>query len=65
MEKYKHKFVIYKDEKEQWRWRLRSKNGRIIADSGESYVRKHDLLTQLNKIINITPDTVRIDVNNE
>ena len=31
---------IYQDRRGDWRWRLRSSNGRIIADSAESYVKK-------------------------
>lgn len=31
------KFVVYKDRKSEWRWRLKAKNGRIVADSGEGY----------------------------
>jgi uncharacterized protein YegP (UPF0339 family) len=31
------KFHIYKDSAGEWRWRLKSANGRIIADSGEGY----------------------------
>lgn len=30
-------FEVYKDSEEQWRWRLRHRNGNIIADSGEGY----------------------------
>lgn len=35
------KFEIYRDtsRKREWRWRLRAKNGRIIANSGEGYKR--------------------------
>lgn len=65
MSKYKHKFAVYKDKNHQWRWRLRAKNGRIVADSGESYTRKSDLLSQLNKIINIAPETVKIETVDE
>jgi uncharacterized protein len=36
------KFYIYRDAKGEYRWRLRVGNGRIIADSGEGYVRKID-----------------------
>lgn len=25
-----------------WRWRVRARNGRIIAESGEAYSREHD-----------------------
>lgn len=34
------KFVIYKDAAKEYRWRLVSRNGRIIANSGEGYKRK-------------------------
>lgn len=27
----------YKDIKGEWRWRLTARNGRVVADSGESY----------------------------
>ncbi|NOK20323.1 YegP family protein [Corallococcus carmarthensis] len=31
------KFQIYKDARGEWRWKLISTNGRIVADSGEGY----------------------------
>ena len=31
------KLLGYRDEKGEWRWRLFARNGRIVADSGESY----------------------------
>jgi uncharacterized protein YegP (UPF0339 family) len=34
------KFVVYPDISGQYRWRLKAANGRIVADSGESYVSK-------------------------
>ena len=33
-------FQIYKDRREEWRWRLVSGGGKIIATSGESYKSK-------------------------
>lgn len=32
-----YQFVIYKDAKGEWRWKLRASNGRTVADSGEGY----------------------------
>ena len=29
--------TIYRDKAKGWRWRLRAKNGKIVADSSESY----------------------------
>lgn len=31
---------IYTDRAKQFRWRLKASNGRILADSGESYTRR-------------------------
>ena len=33
---------VYEDKGGGWRWRRVSSNGRIVADSGESYTRKFD-----------------------
>ncbi len=30
-------FELYEDANEEWRWRLRHRNGNILADSGEGY----------------------------
>lgn len=34
------KFQIYKDSKNEYRWRFRADNGRIVADSAEGYTTK-------------------------
>ena len=34
------KIQIYKDKRGEWRWRIKTKNGRVIADSAEGYKRK-------------------------
>lgn len=31
---------LYRDASGEWRWRLRAKNGKILADSGEGYKRR-------------------------
>ena len=31
------KFEVYRDRNSNWRWRLKARNGRIVADSGEGY----------------------------
>jgi uncharacterized protein YegP (UPF0339 family) len=36
------KFQLYRDGRQEYRWRLRARNNRIIADSGEGYVHKAD-----------------------
>jgi uncharacterized protein YegP (UPF0339 family) len=36
------RFEIYKDHKAEWRWRLRTPNGNVVADSGEGYRHRED-----------------------
>lgn len=36
------RFEVYKDRAGAYRWRLVASNGRIVADSAESYTRKTD-----------------------
>ena len=37
-----YNFEIYKDRRGEYRWRFIASNGRILADSGEGYVRRSD-----------------------
>ena len=34
------RFELYRDNADEWRWRLVVSNGNIIADSGEGYASK-------------------------
>lgn len=43
-------FHLYKDAKNEWRWRLLSRNGNLIADSGEGYANALDCLGAINEI---------------
>ncbi len=36
------KFELYRDRADQWRWRLKATNGRIVGDSGEGYATEHN-----------------------
>ncbi|MFC7141852.1 HVO_2922 family protein [Halosimplex aquaticum] len=42
LRKSQARFELYEDAAEQWRWRLRHRNGNVVADSGEGYTRKHN-----------------------
>jgi len=46
------KFIVYKDDAKEYRWRLRSKNGNILCDSGEGYKRKAGCLKAIEKVKN-------------
>lgn len=36
------RFELYKDDKGEYRWRLKAANGAVIATSGEGYKNKAD-----------------------
>lgn len=38
----KGKMEVYEDASGEWRWRLKSSNGRVVATSGEGYTRQRD-----------------------
>ncbi len=44
------KFVIYRDKKGEWRWHLKARNGRIVAESGEGYKSKAHCRKMVKKI---------------
>lgn len=49
------KFNIYKDKRGEFRWRLVTANGQIIAASGEGYKRKADCLSGIRTVIEAGP----------
>ena len=44
------KFKIYKDNADEFRWRLVHQNGQIIADSGEGYKAKANVINGINSV---------------
>ena len=44
------KYHVYKDNKGEWRWTLRSRNGRVVADSAEGYQRKGKCVDEIARI---------------
>lgn len=53
------RFEVYQARDEEWRWRLRHRNGNIIATSGEGYTRKHNALKGLRSVMaNSTDATI-------
>jgi uncharacterized protein YegP (UPF0339 family) len=51
------KFEIYKDRAGNWRWRLRSRNNKIVAVSSESYTRKEAALASIDLVQGTTRKT--------
>jgi hypothetical protein len=55
-------FELYKDQKGEFRWRLKSQNAHILADSGEGYKKRFrpvEIMRKLNPTIPIRDLTPR------
>lgn len=55
------RFEIYRDKIGDHRWRLRAVNGRIVAESGEGYRKRHaarDAVARLFELIDYMPGRV-------
>jgi len=50
-------FLIYKDARGEYRWKLQASNTKIIADSGEGYVRRVDCVHGMNLVKEIDQNT--------
>jgi len=48
-------FEVYRDRADEWRWRLRHRNGNIIADSGEGYGRRATAVNGLRSVQHNAP----------
>lgn len=49
------RFELYRDRGDEWRWRLRHRNGNVIATSGEGYTRKHNARKGLRSVMQNAP----------
>ncbi len=55
------RFELFRDKAEEWRWRLRHRNGNIIATSGEGYTRKHNAQKGLRSVVQNAPEAEIIE----
>lgn len=44
------KFILFRDRRREWRWRLVGKNGRSVACSGEGYKRVSSAIKAIHRI---------------
>lgn len=49
-------FEVFRDQRGEWRWRLRHRNGKIIATSGEGYTRKHNAQNGIRSVMENAPN---------
>jgi len=54
-------FVLYKDEKGEFRWKLYAANSKIIADSGEGYKNRADCLHGISLVASVATDAPVLD----
>jgi uncharacterized protein YegP (UPF0339 family) len=50
-------FLIYKDSRGEYRWKLQASNTKIIADSGEGYARRADCVHGMNLVMDTNRNT--------
>ncbi len=50
-------FEIFQDRKKQWRFRLRARNGKIIASS-EAYVSRRNAVLGIESVQDCAPEAV-------
>lgn len=53
-----YKFELYKDTKEEFRWRLVAPNGQAIANGGEGYKSKDSAKAGIESVKKNAPDAV-------
>jgi uncharacterized protein YegP (UPF0339 family) len=52
----KVKVIIYRDRKGEYRWRMK-RGGRIVADSGEGYVRLSGAVRAVSRLVSALKTT--------
>lgn len=52
------RFEVYRDQGGNWRWRLRARNGRIVADSAEGYASKRNAKAAVATTVLVLEDAV-------
>ncbi|WP_123619987.1 HVO_2922 family protein [Halorubrum sp. CSM-61] len=55
-------FELYEDAAEEYRWRLRHRNGNVIADSGEGYASRSNARDAIGRVREYGPDADVLDV---
>lgn len=50
------RFEVFRDRGDEWRWRLRHRNGNVVATSGEGYTRKHNAWKGLRSVMRNAPE---------
>ncbi len=54
-------FELYKDRIDEYRWKFRADNNKIIADSSEGYINKSDCKHGIELVKQQAPDAEIVD----
>lgn len=60
--KWKFRFELYLDNGVEWRWRLVSRNGNTVADSGQGYTSKATARTAARRLTIQAAEAVFVDL---
>ncbi|WP_435073925.1 HVO_2922 family protein [Halorubrum sp. HHNYT27] len=55
-------FELYEDKGDEYRWRLRHRNGNLVADSGEGYASKSNARDAIERVRGYAPDADVLEV---
>lgn len=55
-------FEHFLDAKREWRWHLKSPNGRLIASAGEGFTRKGDSVRSARRMVTAIGDGANHDI---
>lgn len=50
-------FLIYRDAKKEYRWKLQASNIKVIADSGEGYVNRAGCIHGISLVVGMNSNT--------
>ncbi len=56
------RFEVFRDKRGDWRWRFRITHGSIIADSGEGYHNKSDVINGIESVKENAPDAPVVEL---
>ena len=56
------RFELFEDRSGEWRWRLRHRNGNVIADSGEGYSSRSNAQQGLNSVRRNAPGAAQLQL---
>lgn len=54
------KFRVFQDKRKKWRWQLLARNKKIIADSGQGYASKGNVIRAIKRVKDVVVTSIII-----